>query len=376
MAAVLSESERPLPLRAGEWVEVRSQAEILATLDENGELDGLPFMPEMFGLCGRRLRVHRRADKTCDTISGNIVARRMRGVVHLEGVRCDGSAHAGCQAACLVFWKEAWLRRTGAAPVAPLWRLAAGSVATEVPAGSRGCTRERVEERAVRESAGSSGPTAWRCQITQLLEASSPLAWWQPGQYLRDWLSRNVSLAFLLKIAFLRMLSKLVVGRGFRLKVRAYDAIAKWLGETPWPYHPGRVEGRTPVERLDLRPGEWVTVKAHAEILETLKGMHNRGLSFAPEMVRYCGGTYRVRARVDRILDEKTGVMVPMKNDCIILEDVVCQSECSAKRLFCPRSIYPYWREIWLRRADPGETVVGSADGGPSASPMTRATSA
>ena len=34
-------------LRAGDVVEVRSLDEILATLDEQGELDALPFMPEM-----------------------------------------------------------------------------------------------------------------------------------------------------------------------------------------------------------------------------------------------------------------------------------------------------------------------------------------
>jgi hypothetical protein len=67
-------------------------------------------------------------------------------------------------------------------------------------------------------------------------------------------------------------------------------------------------------------------------------------------MVRYCGGTYRVRSRVEKILDERTGRMMRMSNDCLILEDVICRSECSAKRLFCPRSIYPFWREIWLRR--------------------------
>src|SRR5215475_13657598 len=34
-------------LRPGEMIEVRSLPEILATLDERGCLDGLPFMPEM-----------------------------------------------------------------------------------------------------------------------------------------------------------------------------------------------------------------------------------------------------------------------------------------------------------------------------------------
>ena len=34
-----------LNLRAGDLVEVRSEREILATLDDTGALDALPFMP-------------------------------------------------------------------------------------------------------------------------------------------------------------------------------------------------------------------------------------------------------------------------------------------------------------------------------------------
>src|SRR4029450_9031067 len=99
-----------LNLRVGEIVEVRSEAEILATLDENGELDGLPFMPEMLAWCGRRLRVHKLALKLCDTIDLTGMYR-MRGAGHLEGSRCDGQAHGGCQAGCSIYWKEAWLKR-------------------------------------------------------------------------------------------------------------------------------------------------------------------------------------------------------------------------------------------------------------------------
>jgi hypothetical protein len=67
-------------------------------------------------------------------------------------------------------------------------------------------------------------------------------------------------------------------------------------------------------------------------------------------MVPFCGGTYRVLRRVTRILDEKTGKMSRMKTESIILEDVFCQARYSHCRMFCPRAIYPYWREIWLER--------------------------
>ena len=44
-------------LSAGDWAEVRSKEEILAPLDGNGCLDGLPFMPKMFKWCGQRFQV-------------------------------------------------------------------------------------------------------------------------------------------------------------------------------------------------------------------------------------------------------------------------------------------------------------------------------
>ena len=99
-------------LKRGDVVEVRSPAEILATLDENGTLDAMPFMPEMIRHSGKRFTVSHRVEKICDTVSGGDVrSLRMRDTVFLEDLRCDGSGHGGCQAGCRVYWKEAWLRR-------------------------------------------------------------------------------------------------------------------------------------------------------------------------------------------------------------------------------------------------------------------------
>jgi hypothetical protein len=68
------------------------------------------------------------------------------------------------------------------------------------------------------------------------------------------------------------------------------------------------------------------------------------------ELVPYCGGTYRVLNRVTRLIHEKTAKMVEMKTACIILDTVVCQARYSPCRMLCPKSMYPYWREIWLER--------------------------
>src|ERR1700730_217565 len=96
-----------IALEPGDLVEVRSAAEGVSSLDGEGKLEGLPFMPEMLALCGRRLRVSKRADNTCALGQ----PRRIENTVHLGQLRCDGSVHRGCEAGCLFLWKEAWLRR-------------------------------------------------------------------------------------------------------------------------------------------------------------------------------------------------------------------------------------------------------------------------
>jgi hypothetical protein len=100
-----------------------------------------------------------------------------------------------------------------------------------------------------------------------------------------------------------------------------------------------------------VRPGELVQVRSKEEIMRTINTrQRNRGLWFDVEMVPFCGKTFRVHSRVDQIINEKTGAMMKMASPCITLEGVVCSGCYSRCRLFCPRSIYPYWREIWLKR--------------------------
>jgi hypothetical protein len=92
-------------------------------------------------------------------------------------------------------------------------------------------------------------------------------------------------------------------------------------------------------------------VKTQAEILATVDRQNrNRGMTFDPEMARFCGGTYRVQRRVTRILEESSGRVLTFGNPCIVLEQVYCQATLSKYRLFCPRAIPSYWREIWLER--------------------------
>src|SRR4030095_5103823 len=96
-------------LLPGDLVGGRSEAEILATLNEKGTLDNLPFMPEMLKFCGKTFRVSAQAFKTC---VDDREMRQLENTVFLEEARCDGSSHGGCGRACLIFWNEAWLKRS------------------------------------------------------------------------------------------------------------------------------------------------------------------------------------------------------------------------------------------------------------------------
>ena len=124
--------------RTGDLVEVRSKEEILATLDQHGAVDGMPFMPEMLQYCGRRFRVGAVAHKTCDTARQTWKARRLQATVHLAGLHCDGLAHGGCQAECNLFWKDEWLK-----PAADN-EDGSASTAAVMHAPARGCTEAQL----------------------------------------------------------------------------------------------------------------------------------------------------------------------------------------------------------------------------------------
>lgn len=343
----------PLNLLAGEIVEVRSQEEIFATLDQNGKLDAMPFMPEMLQYCGKRYRVFKRADKTCDNIKSWSM-RRVRDAVHLTGVRCDGQAHGKCDAGCLIFWNEAWLKRLEKDV------LAASQVVDTAPSASKPtavrasgalvCSVETLLKASRGGTDLATGEEIFACQATDLREFTSDLPWWNLWQYLRDVRSGNLRRGIgdtkserLLET----LLSWLEVFRALLIEV--FNKVQSFRRGVHYPHIEGALV-TTPTVELGLQPGEFVQVKSKEEILATLdRRNRNRGLLFDSEMIRYCGGTYRVLKRVNQIVDEKNGKMLCMKSPCIILEGSACVSE---YHRLCPRAIYHYWREGWLRRAE------------------------
>jgi hypothetical protein len=301
-------------LYPGDLVEVRSPDEILSTLDADGTLDGLPFMPEMVASCGKRFRVRQRVVKTCYyTIKGSAGMRKFRAddVVTLNGERCSGAAHDGCQKGCLVFWREAWLSKVGEnAP--ETFREINGS--------------ERLRSRLKT----STGPNTYFCQASEILRATDPLPRSQ---------------------RFMKVFEDVRVGNCGTLEM--IRCVAVWVY---WQIHKKLFggfagKGEVPAESPRLKPGEKIEVKSLESITKTLgKDGHHRGLSFMPAMRKLCNQQGRVERRVERIIVDGTGEMRQLRNT-VYLEDVYCGCD-SVAFGGCPRNEFACWREMWLRRAE------------------------
>jgi hypothetical protein len=341
-------------LRPGDWVEVRSFAEIGATLDDRGELQGLPFMPEMLGYCGRRFEVLKRANKTCDEALGGQI-RKLEHTVHLKELRCSGDSHGGCDAGCLLFWKEQWLKRIDPNAQAADFEPGAheGGAPLVCEHGNAGAVAGMADTiaRATRYSrpGAGRGQELFSCQSTEITSFSKSLPWWDLRQYASDLCCGNVAVRDFLTGLFIGM----------------YNKLQDLLGGQTFGFVAG-ANVKTPEMALDLSPGDLVQIKSKRDVVATLdRRGKNRGLGFRPVMVPYCGKQFRVLRRVRNVINPRTRELVFMGGRCVILDGVVCRG--SIKR-FCPRMVYQYWRDIWLTKVpepEPGSIACGPVkDGG------------
>ena len=311
-------------LLVGDVVEVRSLEEIERTLDESGCLEGLPFMAEMAAFCGRTARVFRCVDKVYDYGRSKRL-RRLRHVSLLAGLRCDGSAHGGCQASCYLMWNDRWLRRVDRADASEARR----PVPTPSPA---------PEIRAADAVSGNgTPPTRYTCQYTQLAAASTPLSAWDVRQDVRPLLSGNVTvLAFTVAIL-----------------TRLFNSVQAARGGVGFPAMPQGTLQKTPLVVRGLVPGSRVRVLDREHVAATLDVTgRTRGLWFDLDMIKHCGGRYTVAKRIERIIDDATGQMVEMKNACIVLNGADASGEFLH---FCPQHEHIFWREGWLDPEGPAQ---------------------
>lgn len=318
------QSTTDIKLRTGDWVQIKTAPEIAETLDENGMLDGLPFMPEMVELCGKRARVARRAEKTCiEYPGGGYKVREFLNdnMVLLEGIRCSGDHHDGCERACMIFWKEAWLRKVD--------HQKSGDA---VDGSQTGGLQAKLKTKA--------SATRYICQSTELANATKKLTRWR---------------------MFLKSFLEIRSGSRGVLEMAGMVLVPLWRKATrriPRRRLHGTLK-RTPVGHLALQPGEWVTIKPASEIAQTLD-IHgrNRGLSCDFGMSNHSGTAFRVRNRLDRMISEATGEMRHVEAT-VVLDGLNCT--CANVLGGCPRQDFMYWREIWLKRVEHAEANAGVA---------------
>ena len=312
-----------LMLRADDWVEIESPAAIAQTLDEDGSLDGLPFMPEMAALCGQRFRVMRQAEKTCFEVGHGAYTTREflnNDVFLLKGLRCSGTNHDGCQRLCAIFWKRAWLKKVREGHASPAFS------SCEMP-----LLTKKLKTK--------SGATRYFCQSTELAKSTKPEPIKRKSiivKSLRDIRSGAVGA--------LEMIPLLIVPFARKMRNRFFGK-PRLLGTLR----------KTPVGNLQLQPGEIVEIKTIEEMRATLDGDgRNRGLICDLELRKFCGRKYRVLSRLDRMISEATGEMRKVEGT-VYLDGNLCM--CAWSVGGCPRQEYCYWREVWLKRVDTGAKV-------------------
>jgi hypothetical protein len=99
-----------------------------------------------------------------------------------------------------------------------------------------------------------------------------------------------------------------------------------------------------------IHPGDPVMVRSFREILSTLDRAGTfEGLPFLPEMVKYCGRTFTVRRRVNKLIQEGAGAGMRRITHAVLLDGPVCDGKAHG---YCERCCFPLWKTAWLRVAD------------------------
>lgn len=97
-------------LEPDDVVRIRSLDEIERTLGFRRKLKGCTFMNAMKPYCGTTQKVFKPVKRMVDERDGKL--KRVKGVVLLEGVTCQGIEQYGsCDRSCFYFWRKEWLEK-------------------------------------------------------------------------------------------------------------------------------------------------------------------------------------------------------------------------------------------------------------------------
>ncbi len=313
-------------LLTGDLVEIRPWAEIAATLDAQGCLEQLPFMPEMLAMCGRRARVFRCAHRLFDYRKSRRM-RHMDGVVLLAGAVCDGASHGHCEAACHTIWKAAWLRR-----VPHTERTGITPLSSDSP----------VRTGAAVPQLGTAEPR-YVCQLTQLNAASHRVGRLGVAELVRPLVAGNVSPGAFVVASL----------------TYAFNELQQLRGGYAFPEFESTLQEPDKSDEPALQAGDRVVVRSAAEIRATLNArLEHRGLGFESDMLKHCGHGYCVQAQIRKVIDIVTGEMRLLKTPAYTLRQV----HFSGERQFFNSQYEPlFWRGAWLQRK--GGSVSATSGG-------------
>jgi len=305
-------------LIVGDLVEIRSWPEIQETLDAQGCLEQLPFMPEMLAMCGKRAYVFRCVHRIFDYRKSRKM-RHMSGGVLLVGAVCDGSNHGGCNATCHTIWKAVWLRRVDRT-----------KDATKAQVSS---ARSDLSKQASLMQFGTQ-TLCYTCQLTQLHAASEPIGNRSFVNFLRPLIAGNVTPAAF----FVGWLTYI------------FNALQHQRAGDSFPSFEPATQCVATNQEPSLQAGDHVVVRSSSEIRATLNDqLVHRGMGFEVDMLKHCGRQYRVQTEVKRVIDIVTGEMRIMKTPAYILRDVHFSGE---RQLFNAQYEPLFWRAEWLQKAE------------------------
>ncbi|MEM8732880.1 MAG: hypothetical protein AAGG44_01565 [Planctomycetota bacterium] len=314
--------------RAGDWVTVRQYSEIAESLDPDSCYRGIQFMPKMLAYTGHSFRLRRFANKLCAQTDDGIAIYGLDDAVILDVPRCGGEDHGGCQMGCELLWHTSWLtpgKQSQSEEASQCARLETPATLKMPVVDVKARLLSRLESACFQNAEGSNS-ASYRCQATSIRKQLHPLPPTRISQYYVDVFQNPNGVSRFLQFAKSLLLRKLGVLRDLYCDQK-----------------------RTPSGNLGIQVGERVRVKSLEGIQTTLdaKGC-NRGLWFdTPAMAPYCGQTMVVSRRITRMIDERTGKLVELKQPAIVLAEAACDG---LHRRFCSRGSLLFWREVWLER--------------------------
>ena len=278
--------------------------------------DAAVLRPDAPGLAARRQDLRRRR-------------RRAPHAQHRPPRRtCAATAprHGGCQAACLLFWKEAWLERVESEDER---RRPARARRRAGPAAARPCSP------ATTVAARSNGAAVYRCQATEIPSASSPLRLRELDQYAGD--VRNWGLGKIVRGLVIEVFNLWQRFSRRQLPRRPAD---RRRASVPVPQrHAAGEEGQDAVGEARPaprrpRPGqEQGGDRGHPRS----RANTTAASASTPRWSATAVGRPASAAASTASSTSTRGEMIEINSDCIILEGVVCTSD---YHRFCPRGIY------------------------------------